>query len=341
MTGRQFPRTGLPGVIGPDCSYGLNLNEITIAQQLKKGGYATGIVGKWHLGQRKVYLPGNRGFDSYLGIPFSDDMGVAWESSCPATDSQDKGASDDTETLFRRDEKEQQQQQQQQRPISEAFHNEFENNEHDEWSSRDLYEKFGFLNAKGVDNNAKGPDKATTTATGAAVNGRDKPPNDKGTKWLPLVHQKFNETRILEQPVDLTTLAQKYSDFATNFIKEHHTNSSKPFFLYVPFSHVHCTSYKGHSFEKQYAGCDFRNSTERGIYGDALAETDWIVGNIVQTIRDLDIEEDTLILFTSDNGPWMTMGLSGGSAGVFTGRFAEGYTNTAKGTTWVRTSRTL
>ena len=71
------------------------------------------------------------------------------------------------------------------------------------------------------------------------------------------------------------------------------------------------------------------------MYGDALAETDWIAGNIVKKIRDLDIEEDTLILFTSDNGPWMTMRLSGGSEGLFTGRFAEGYTNTAKGTTWV------
>jgi arylsulfatase A len=67
MTGRQFARTGLPGVIGPSCSYGLNLNEITIAEQLKKAKYSTAIVGKWHLGQRKVYLPGSRGFDYYLG----------------------------------------------------------------------------------------------------------------------------------------------------------------------------------------------------------------------------------------------------------------------------------
>ena len=50
MTGRQFARTGLPGVIGPSCSYGLNLNEITIAEQLKKANYSTAIVGKWHLG---------------------------------------------------------------------------------------------------------------------------------------------------------------------------------------------------------------------------------------------------------------------------------------------------
>jgi arylsulfatase A len=54
MTGRQFPRSGLPGVLGPTTKGGLNLNETTIAEQLKKGGYTTAIMGKWHLGQREV-----------------------------------------------------------------------------------------------------------------------------------------------------------------------------------------------------------------------------------------------------------------------------------------------
>lgn len=67
MTGRQFPRTGVPGVFGPTVTGGLNLNETTIAEHLKQAGYATAIVGKWHLGQRPVYLPGNQGFDYYLG----------------------------------------------------------------------------------------------------------------------------------------------------------------------------------------------------------------------------------------------------------------------------------
>lgn len=67
MTGRQFPRTGVPGFFGPTGNGGLNLNETTIAEQLKQAGYSTGIIGKWHLGQRQVYLPGNRGFDYYLG----------------------------------------------------------------------------------------------------------------------------------------------------------------------------------------------------------------------------------------------------------------------------------
>lgn len=51
------------------------MNETTIAEHLKKVGYSTAIVGKWHLGQRPEYLPTNRGFDSYLGVPYSVDMG--------------------------------------------------------------------------------------------------------------------------------------------------------------------------------------------------------------------------------------------------------------------------
>jgi hypothetical protein len=61
---------------------GLNLNETTIAEHLKTAGYNTAIVGKWHLGARNIYLPANRGFDSYLGIPYSDDMGDAIASAC-------------------------------------------------------------------------------------------------------------------------------------------------------------------------------------------------------------------------------------------------------------------
>ena len=64
-----------------------------------------------------------------------------------------------------------------------------------------------------------------------------KPKPDKGTKWLPLVYQEFNETEILEQPVDFTMLAEKYSKFATSFIEKRH-QQEEPFFLYVPFSHV-------------------------------------------------------------------------------------------------------
>ena len=83
MTGRQYPRTSVQEVFGSTDKGGLPLEEITVAEQLKKANYTTGIVGKWHLGQRLVYLPGNQGFDYYLGIPYSDDMGNARRTPCP------------------------------------------------------------------------------------------------------------------------------------------------------------------------------------------------------------------------------------------------------------------
>jgi arylsulfatase A len=147
---------------------------------------------------------------------------------------------------------------------------------------------------------------------------------------LPLVYQNRlkNETRVVEQPLDFTTLAEKYNDFTMDFLEKH---KEDPFFLYMPFSHVHTTA--ASMPEMQYAGCDFKGSTERGSFGDALAESDWIVGNVMQKLKDLQLEEDTLVLFTSDNGPWLIRNLSGGSAGLFTGRFSN-YWDTGKGSTW-------
>eukprot|EP00969_Alexandrium_andersonii_P147706 6531108-Alexandrium_andersonii.AAC.1 len=59
---------------------------------------------------------------------------------------------------------------------------------------------------------------------------------DAGSMWLPLVRQDGNKTEVLEQPTDLTTLSERYSDFAVDFIEKH---KREPFFLYVPFSHIH------------------------------------------------------------------------------------------------------
>uniref|UniRef100_A0A6V2EEX6 Sulfatase N-terminal domain-containing protein n=1 Tax=Ditylum brightwellii TaxID=49249 RepID=A0A6V2EEX6_9STRA len=283
MTGRQFPRTGMPGVLPSTVNFGLPLNETTIAEQLKvSAGYATGMVGKWHLGQREIYLPGNRGFDYYLGIPYSDDMGDGVESSCSA-EQQEEG--------------------------KEA---EMSWSDVDTFSSEEMYRAGGFFEALMTE----GVDPLETND------------DDLGGKWLPLVYQAPNQpTRILEQPLEFTTLAQKYNAFALKFVEEH---KDQPFFLYMPLSHVHTTS---NTAELQYSGCNFKGTTKRGRFGDALAESDWIVGNVMQKLKDLNLEEDTLVLFTSDNGPWMIRGLSAGSHGLFTGRYA-GYWNTGKGSNW-------
>jgi arylsulfatase A len=190
MTGRQYTRVGVPGVFGPTGNTGLPLNETTVADQLKKAGYSTAICGKWHLGNREMFLPGNRGFDEYLGIPYSDDMGGARATPClheelpPASTDKDQR--------------------------SKTW-----------WAD---YCTAGFCDAE--DYVQTDPDPAGT--------------------YLPLVYQshlgnnKALNTTVLEQPLDFTHLAQKYNTFVTEFVERHTVDD--PFFLYVPFSHVHTTS---------------------------------------------------------------------------------------------------
>jgi arylsulfatase A len=83
MTGRLPIRSGcVPGVFSADAVGGLPANETTMAEALAPHGYRTMAIGKWHLGQRTEFLPTNRGFQSYLGIPFSQDMGLSWWENC-------------------------------------------------------------------------------------------------------------------------------------------------------------------------------------------------------------------------------------------------------------------
>ena len=76
MTGRHYQRVGVVPVMFPGTKVGLNPNEITIARLLQKLGYSTGIIGKWHLGHLPTYLPMRHGFQSYYGIPYSNDMAI-------------------------------------------------------------------------------------------------------------------------------------------------------------------------------------------------------------------------------------------------------------------------
>ena len=82
MTG-CYPKRALPipGVLFPAAAVGLNPAELTVAKLLKKEGYATACIGKWHLGDQPEFLPTRQGFDSYLGIPYSNDMGAAEDGS--------------------------------------------------------------------------------------------------------------------------------------------------------------------------------------------------------------------------------------------------------------------
>ena len=74
LTGCYSNRVGIHGALGPNATHGLAATETTLANLCKQKGYVTGMVGKWHLGSRPQFLPTKRGFDSYLGLPYSNDM---------------------------------------------------------------------------------------------------------------------------------------------------------------------------------------------------------------------------------------------------------------------------
>src|SRR5437660_10167648 len=83
MTGCYAKRVSLPNVLFPAAPVGLSADEQTLPALLKKQGYATSCVGKWHLGDQPEFLPTRRGFDRYFGLPYSNDMGGAWDGKDP------------------------------------------------------------------------------------------------------------------------------------------------------------------------------------------------------------------------------------------------------------------
>jgi arylsulfatase A-like enzyme len=226
MTGRLAVRTGLAGgVLFPDSTGGLQPTEITIAEVLKARGYATAAVGKWHLGVLPEYLPMNQGFDSYFGIPYSNDM-------------------DQTGGTLTADER----------------------------FRRYMDAKIEYFN-------------------------------------VPLMR---NAT-IVERPAEQTTITKRYTDEGIQFIRAHR---NQPFFLYLAHNLPHMPLFRSKEFE---------HHSQRGLYGDAVEEIDSNVGRILAALRELKLESTTLVLYTSDNGPWAPYLEQGGSAGLLRG---------AKASTW-------
>lgn len=165
----------------------MNPKEITIAEVLKKQGYATACAGKWHLGDQPPFLPTKQGFDSYFGIPYSNDMGSR------------------------------------QRKLN--------------------------------------------------------PP-------LPLMRNE----KVIEAPANQNTLTKRYTEEVIRFITQ---NKDKPFFVYLPHTMPHNPV---HSSEK------FRGKSANKGYGDAVEEIDWSTGEILKTLKSLNLDDKTLVLLTSDNG---------------------------------------
>jgi len=213
MTGCYGARVSVPGVYFPGQSVGLNPAEVTVAERLKEKGYATQMIGKWHLGDQPEFLPTRQGFDHYLGIPYSNDMlKKSADTKIPVVP-------------LLRDEK-----------IAELMDGE-------------------------------------------------------------------GQRRMVEL----------YTKEAVDFIGR---NKDQPFYLYFAHNAVHTPI---------YPGAAFAGKSQNGRFGDWVEEVDWSVGQVLEALRAQGLDKDTLVVFTSDNGPWLTKGADGGSAGPLRG---------GKGSTW-------
>ena len=204
LTGCYPNRLGVHGAFMPNSKHGLNLSETTLAEMLKAIDYRTGIFGKWHLGDHPDFMPNNQGFDTYFGIPYSNDM---WPLHP------------------------------QQGPI------------------------FDF-----------GP--------------------------LPL----FENETIIDTLTTQTLLTTQITERSVDFIEQ---NKDHPFFLYIAHPQPHVPL---------FVSDKFRGKSERGLYGDVIMEIDWSVGQVLATLKENGLDDNTLVIFTSDNGPWLSYGDHAGCA---------------------------
>lgn len=244
LTGCYPQRVGVKGVFFPNTDGGLNPKHTTIAEMLKTNGYATAAVGKWHLGDKPQFLPTNQGFDSYLGIPYSNDMYPAKEMKYADN------------CLFR-----------------------------EEYSVKKLEEVFA--------NN----------------------PGEKNPKVLKNMVPLMQNNECVEFPCDQTTITKRYAEESLQFIKEN-AASKKPFFLYLANTMPHTPI---------FTSAEFKGKSEQGLYGDAIEEIDFYTGKILDQLKELGIEENTIVIYTSDNGPWLTEGKenSGSALPLFEGKFTS------------------
>jgi len=123
----------------------------------------------------------------------------------------------------------------------------------------------------------------------------------------------IRNTEVIERPANQTTITKRYSEEAVKFIRE---NKEEPFFVYLAHNLPHIPL---------FASEEFRGSSKRGLYGDVVEEIDYGVGQIVAALEEEGIADNTILVFTSDNGPWLPFKTHGGSAGLL---------KAGKGTTW-------
>lgn len=185
------PRDGW--VLRPISPFGLHPDEVTIAEVLKEQGYATAMVGKWHLGDQEDFMPYNQGFDWFYGVPYSDDM---------------------TERVWKQD----------------------------------------------------------------------------GSHWPPL--PLMENDKVIEAPCDRDGLTKRYTEKAMEWIAEH---KDEPFFLYFPQAMPGSTS-------TPFSSEEFKGKSKNGPWGDSIEELDWSMGVMLDQLVELGIDENTFVIWTSDNG---------------------------------------
>ncbi|MCB1235969.1 MAG: sulfatase [Verrucomicrobiae bacterium] len=226
MTG-CYPKRVLPipSVLFPASEVGLNPEEMTVAEVLKTRGYATGCIGKWHLGDQPGMLPNDQGFDYYYGIPYSNDMGTRAEGSKSNPGEEPKQSA--------------------------------------------------------APKNSPAKKKAPQASDETGLRGDTQPP-------LPLLENHTVIERVKQN--GQTTITQRYTEKAVGFIREHREG---PFFLYLPHTAVHFPL---------YPGMEYRGKSKNGLIGDWVEEVDWSVGQVLDAVRELGLSENTLVVFTSDNG---------------------------------------
>ncbi|MDP7414759.1 MAG: sulfatase [SAR202 cluster bacterium] len=211
MTGCYPKRVGLDSgydfsVLLPADPIGLHPDEITIADVLKSAGYATKMLGKWHLGDQSGFLPTDHGFDSYFGLPYSNDHYAG-------------------------------------RPAEKRTH---------------LPERF----------------------------------SQHRFNPMPLMR----DDQVAELEPDQTFLTKRYTEEAVSFIRE---NKDQPFFVYFAHLYVHTPLFPPK---------EFLDKAENGPYGAEVECIDWSAGVILDTLKELGIDDNTLVIFTSDNGSTARMG---------------------------------
>lgn len=113
----------------------------------------------------------------------------------------------------------------------------------------------------------------------------------------------LEDNNVVNENVDQRLTTKIYTEKAIRFIEE---NKDQPFFVYIPYSMPHVPI---------YASGNFEGNSERGLYGDVIEEIDWSVGQVLTRLGELGLEENTVVFFSSDNGPWLVFGPEGGTAG--------------------------